>query len=301
MHAHMLLVLLPFNENIKLSMITDESILCILSTSVQKCSKMCPKWIEYILKYYSLFGLHFIPNARFGGKSTSLLIYFIQIGLCIWCSFWAFKAFIEEQKLISFLDALNFFLYYLTSALTYWAILYDSYTKKDILRGFWQNFTEISQKCATQFDLNKWNFLFAFILLLVLDTIMSGLALYRTFINSEDNVTHYHFLAIYDQRIFFYLLHVKIVTFQLQKIENELKYIHQCKGYLSENFVSLTENQFKWIRNYYRLINEMVDNMNNAFGISNLAITLLSFHSAITFSNFVYRQIYHSFYTLNSS
>lgn len=258
-------------------------------------------WIEYILKYYSLFGLHFIPNARFGGKSTSFFIYSFQMGLCFWCSIWAFKAFIVEQKVLSFLDAINFFLYYLTSALTYWAILYDSYTKKDILCGFWQNFIKISSSFSTQFDLNKWNFLIAFIILLLIDIIMSGLAFYRSCINSEDYVAHYHFLVIYDQRILFYLLHMKIVIFQLQKIENELKCIQQHKVYLSVNFVSLTENQFKWIRHNYSMIREMVDNMNHAFGISNLAITLHSFHSAIAFSNFIYRQIHHSFYTFNSS
>lgn len=264
---------------------------------------MSPKWIVNILKYYSLFGLHFVPNGSFGGKSTHYTIYLIQMSLCIWCSVWAFKAFLQELELILFLDALNLFLYYLTNALTYWAILYDSYTNKNILCGFWRNFEEISETYSSQpLKLKKQSFFLALISILVIDVIMFGLAFYRAFINSEDNVTHYHFLIIYDQRQLFYLLHLVVVNFQLQKIQTELKHIEIYRDCMDANIVSFIDNQkLKWIRENYRKINEMVDDMNKSFGVSNLAITMLNLHSSIAFTCFMYRQIHHTFYNLNTS
>lgn len=253
---------------------------------------MFPKWMNNILRYYSLFGFHFISCVKFGGKSTSALILLIQIGLCIWLSIWAFKAFVEEMTLITFLDAINFFLYYLTCASTYWLILYDSYTNQKILCAFWHNFIQISKKYSTQMDVNRWSFLNALIILLIIDSVMSGLAFYRALADSSDNVAHYHYLVIFDQRTFFYLFHLKVITFQLQKIDSELQNFLERKT----QFPSFTKEQYKWIRDYYRLISGMVDHMNNAFGVSNLALTLLNFHSAIAFSNFIYSQIHIKFF-----
>lgn len=254
---------------------------------------MCPNWIKYTLKYYSLFAFHFISVARFGGSVINSLIFLCQIAICAWCSFISFESFAVHMRLMAFLDALNFFIYFLTCALTYWLIIYDSYTNRSIQHKFWQIFIRIDKDYQNQCSFSDWHYLCALILRSAINIFLIMLAYFKeNAIGPYEKIMNLIFLNIFDHRIFFYLLHMKVVAFELQKIEEKLKQNRTI------NFI--TKCQCKWFGNYYNSIYEMVDHMNNAFGWSNLAITLLNFISSVVFSNFIYSQFNHKFNKFDS-
>lgn len=240
--------------------------------------EMDPTWIKNLLKLYSLFGFHSISFARFGGEFFSFFVFFIHIGLCMWITCWAIGTFEFKLLDIEFLDAINFVLFYLTAAITYWIIIYDSYTHQQIQRAFWNNFNRINQKFSSQSNLNKWQFLNAFFAFILIYFVSCIILFFRAWAGDK-HILHYGFLFIYDHRVLFYLLHLKVIIFQLRKIQNELKNKkHQ-------------EAWDKWICEYFRLITEMVDHMNMSFGWSNLALTLLYIMTSISYVNFMYSLI----------
>lgn len=118
------------------------------------------KWTENLLKYFSLFGFHSIALLSCCEKSMNLLIFAIQIVVCLFCTIRTFYAFIESKSIMSFLDAINFFLYYLSCAFTYWLIILDSYTNQTVEFAFWRHFYQFNEriKCR-QIIFEKLNFL----------------------------------------------------------------------------------------------------------------------------------------------
>lgn len=126
---------------------------------------MFPKWIKYILKYYSLWGFHSLPNASVGGKFGGKFIFIVHIILCIWCTISTFTTFIEEQSLMEFIDSVNFLLFYITSASCYWFIIYDSYTKQAFQQKFWNIFWQINETFCFQKDFNIWSYVIALIII----------------------------------------------------------------------------------------------------------------------------------------
>lgn len=244
---------------------------------------MEPTWIKNLLKLYSLFGFHSISFARIGGRFFSFSVFLIHIGFCVWITYWAIETFQLKSLDINFLDAINFFLFYLIGVITYWIIIYDSYTKQNIQRTFWYNFNRINREFSAQTDLNKWQFLNAFTAFILIYFASCTILLFRVLVGDRHTL-HYGFLIVYDHRVIFYLLHLKVIIFQLKKIQNELKHIFENVN----NMHQCIDSVHKWMREYYRLVSEMTDHMNTAFGWSNLALTLFYIITSISYVNIIY-------------
>lgn len=261
------------------------AIYCKRLSLCEKQLKMFSNWIRFYLKYYSLFGFHSIDSARIGGKLTTTFIFIIQLVLGIWCMLWAFQAFEMEKRNIEYLDALNFFLFYLTTSVAYWPIIYDTYKNRRNQNAFWQRFNRINNGFIIHINADKWDFLGAFIALGVIDLILFVLTIVRALSNHLELVFHYIFIIVFDQRIIFYLFHLKTVTFQMRKI------LHIVNNQRYANTIMFRD---------YELIYEMIDDMNETFGWSNLGLILLNFHTSVTFASFIYSQKHHSFYQFNT-
>lgn len=224
-------------------------------------------------------------------KSLSFIILSIHIGLSAWSSAYVFHSFVDELKLMELLDAMNFLLHYTFGALTYWIIIYDSCTKYRLEVAFWRMFEKTHDGIYSQSNFPIWSYLSPLICLLSGDILSSTMAL--TFENTSDSYTkvmEFTFMWIYDNRGFFYFLHLKVIAAQLQEIEIE---IERLKTHFNEK-------RFEWIHDRYKMLHEMCEMVNAIFELSNVAILLFSFHSAVTFLNFVYRQVHNKFIKFNS-
>lgn len=200
------------------------------------------------------------------------------------CTLYAFRTFVAEKRTVGFLGALNFFFFYLTTAVAYWLIVYDTCKNHRIQNAFWQRFNRINDALSVQIDLNEWDFFGAFIAICIVDLILFVLTIVRTLNNSSEYVFHYNFIIIFDQRMFFYLLYLNAVILQMRRILNQIKCQPKMRSSIFE---------------YYRLIYEMIDNMNEAFGWSNLALILYNFQATITFASFLYRISHRKFIAFN--
>lgn len=261
---------------------------------------MLPKWITYLLKYLSLWGFHSLPIASVGGRFGVTIIFIVHFILCIWCSISTFTTFIEEQSFIEFIDSLNFFLYYITSALSYWSIIYDSYTKQKFQQDFWNIFRRINEHFHFQVDFKIWNNLIAFIVIFMGDITFLIVTLVHEYSICSPRcvIMHCIFLGVFDHRILFFFMHLNVIAFQLEKIDSELK--HMRKLDIQSKVVPFEMNKHEqhrlnWIRNYYKLVYEMTENMNAIFGLSHLSLFLLCFHTSVTFLNFIYGQFLNKF------
>lgn len=247
---------------------------------------MFPKWVQCTLKYYSLFSFHFIRTVTIGGNRITRLICLFHIGLCTWCSFGSTFA-DELETLMERLDALNFLLYYITSALTYTLIIYESCSNRSIENEFWKIYSRINNEFCRQKNVeNRCNLIIS-AALCAIDVFIAILSIAGEHTTSSAYLMRHHiFLIIWSNRILFYLLHLNVIDLQLRKSEAGINEIQRLE-------------LFKWIRDYYELVHEMSDQVNVIFGWSHLASILLNFHSVLTFVNFIYRQIHRKFDRFN--
>lgn len=247
---------------------------------------MFPKWLRNILKYFSLWSFHSVPFVKIGGTITTNVVLIFHIGLCAWCSFCAYREFIRKQALMEFIDVLNFFLYYITSASLYWFIIYDSYTKKREQQLFWETYGRANKRLRSKLNLEKGKYLTVMILLIIADVFVCAIALIREIKTDFGRIMHFTLLTVFDHRICFYFLHLKVIAFHLKEIQAQIKAI------TARNSNVLSMQRLHLIRDQYKLVYEMSDSVNRIFGISHLILIMLSFHSSVTFLNFSYR-IFH--------
>lgn len=252
--------------------------------------KMSPKWMLRLRKYFHLMGF---PSTLCGSvyeKTFNFIILAIHIGFGAWCSVCAFESFIDELALMELLDALNFFLYYTFSVVTYWIIIYDSHTKQRAENAFWTMFERSNDGVFSQCNVEMWSYLSPLICLLSADILSSIMAiLFEQTSEFFTKIMTFTIIWIYDNRIFFYFLHLKVIAVQLRKIEIEIKRLQ----------INFTKKRLEWIRHHYKLLHGMCEMVNTTFGLSNLASLLLSFHCAVTFLNFIYRQMHRKFHRFN--
>lgn len=267
------------------------------------------KWIAYFLKYFSLYSFDTMSSDM---KSFRTFTLCIQIGLAAWCTLISFQSFEELLHLMEGLDALNFVLYYVNRSLMYWLIIYEVHTYRMDLRKFWRLLIQINHHYSKQASFKPRCFLLILIVTPFVDVLFTVFAI----LNEQTSRTVQKFMMlifhiISFNRQFFYLLHMRMIEFQLQKIEIELKNINNTVKNISKFHQSnltdiqsnacnkLMENRFKWIRNYYGIVYEMSLLVNSIFGWSQLSFVLLNCHCSVTFLNFFYRQMNRKFVGFN--
>lgn len=246
-----------------------------------------------MLNYYTIWGFY-TSSFTFYGKVTSFLIFLVHFVLCAWCTVFTMNVFFEQQYYSEFLDALNSFLYAAWATILYWLIIYDSYVNQRDQYRFWQMFSDFNKNYQQSDDFEKGNHLFTAIIILI----ANSLYIILTFVldNATDNgnyVLHFILLNIIDHRLNFYILHLKVITYHLEKIDLKLKNLK-----INTN---VDDKQMKRVRSNYGLVHEMSGLVNTIFGLSQLTLIVLSFYSLIAFLNVTHRLLRGKFKIWNSS
>lgn len=239
---------------------------------------MTSKWIKYTLKYYTFWGFYSTSS-----KLTHIFVLIFQAISCIFCTLMGIKTLIQDQELMKLLDAYNIFLYFVFAMSLYWHTIYDSYTYRYEISYFWQIFEKIDVKFQIQNNFKIRYYFIIFIILSVGDCVMYIFATFFEHLSHTNGKTmHFILLNVVDHRLFFYLFHVNVIAFQLKKIEKKFKKL---------SVTSEFNNELKWFRDYYKLVNEMSNCINNSFAWSNMLMILLFFLTLVTNINFVYRYL----------
>lgn len=247
-------------------------------------SKMFPKWIRLILKYFSFWGFYFASSSMHG-KFLNVLIFLVHVISCVWCSTQLFQYSAYQRSFLEFMDLLNSLLYVSSGILLYWLIVYDSFRNQKNLRNFWNVFIRINDQIHAQRKFGKWEYLRIFFLYNIGSVFFGILMLFTDYTSSVSNIIlHCIIMHIVDHRVLFYLLHLSVIAYQLQMIEIELK---KCRIQWK-----IRNKRLKWIRNYFKLVHEMSDLTNKIFGWSHLVLIILSFYSMVVFLNVGYSLVH---------
>lgn len=251
---------------------------------------MFPKWISFVLKYCTLWGFYSPPCSSLQSKLFSFPIFCLHFGLCTWCSLNYIKSFFHMQRLIEFLDVLNFLFYYVNCAIAYWFIIYDSYSKRKVQHAFWNIFERINEG-SSSFSTSKianCSCLAIFIKLSIADILIFFLSIIGDNLSSSsDKIVHFIYTCVIDNRTFYFLLHMKLIAIELQKINARFPVFHQNKQ-SSEVMRNVIDIPMKKTRSYYQSVYEMCQNANQIFGWSQLTLIILCFQSFVTFLNYTY-------------
>lgn len=246
----------------------------------------------YIFKYFSLCGFHSMPSMRIGGKYVRFIILLGYFAVCSWWFFSSLKTFSGLLIFMDYLDALNITLYNMTCIVTFSLIIYDSCVKQNAQNAFGRSLIEANLKYFPEMPILNWNYIITLILLLIgasLDFVYAVI-LYDEFNQIHHNFIQYLIFTVYDNRIFFYVLHLRVILVQLRKIQSELRLMQEQ---------TFDHYKLKWAQDYYKLIYEMCEYVNEMFGMSNLALILSTFHTSVTLLNSAFRSSQKRFDLLN--
>lgn len=255
------------------------------------CLKVFSSWIYNILEYFSLWGFYSAIDGPFTGKAKNFIITICHICLLLFCMFFLFETITIKYSYLSFIDFLNFVLYHMSFILTYSLIIVESYITRNYEQAFWMDFIRING-FRSHTIYKQCNYLIGLTLLLVSDVFVILYSIIRAHMYESmgNNIFHLINLSLVDNRIFFYLLHLKVIEFHIGQINDAV--IQEQNRF--------ERSKIKWIRNYYQLVYEMSERVNSIFGWSQLAVILFTFHSSLTFLNFIYRQFRGQFTKMQS-
>lgn len=260
---------------------------------------MFPNWITYILRYFALYSFH---TTSFRSKYVYTIIRSVHISLASWCSFVAISSFFQLTHIMEQLDVINFITYYSISTLTYWLIIYESFTCQQDFNNFWDILSRIDNKFINQIHfLFPWKFLLLLFFIKTTDICFTVFSFFNELMSSGvQKIMNFVFMNITINRLFFYLLHLCVIEFQLQHIRIEMRKIQKTlRSHQNRSNIENTKKLFKWLRNYHSLVCELSRLFNSMFGWSQTAYILLNCYSFITFLNFFYRQVNEKFITFN--
>lgn len=256
-----------------------------------------PKWIDYISRYFSLYNFHTRSSKK---KSFCILTLCIQIFSAAWCTSIVFDSITELTYLMRGLDVLNFIIYYMNYSLTYWLIIYESFKHRANLQHFWHIFHQINYQHFSEAELKSRSYLIILIVTPLLDLGWIAFAICNERASAVvQKIMMFIFMNVSVNRLLFYILHLKMIAFQLQKIEIELKTIRTSCQWNFKIECNEIIGRFKWIRYYYGLIYQMSVLVNSIFGWSQLTFILLNCHCSVTYLNFFYRQMNRNFFGFN--
>lgn len=198
-------------------------------------------------------------------------------------------------------EIINQVLQYSTTLMTYFSTVFDSFLHRKTHKLFWNTFQRIDQQfcCQSNFTIKLYMIKCCeFFLVTIFTTIVMFISFDYSMLRIE---IAYNFQVLVCQfRVFYYLLCLEVVHFQLQIIESELKIIqnssnpsstlesHTPYDFISTKFRSFEMDRFKWIRGYAECVNEMCDLVNQFFGWSHAATILFCVYLLLTDLNWFY-------------
>lgn len=182
---------------------------------------------------------------------------------------------------------------YCCSVLAYGSIVIESYFKRHALRKFWCLFNDIDTHYKRQADLSYRRYFIVFIAFFLMTIALEVNLLQRIVYNQQSFQFWCLFLGLLIMgrtRMLQYVLFVEIIRQQVAVLKTQLESVgklHRDEG--------LCVKRLRWTQNYYRLIYEMSEAMNEFFGWSQFTVILQSFTILVVDFNWTYWRIYNEY------
>lgn len=255
--------------------------------------KMFSRETKYLLIFYKICG--FNPKS-FEQSKISLLILTIHI---IWACYSTYSVtgfLIKRFHKKETLHFVNSFVQFSSALVAYWMIIIESFDQQNLSR-FWCVFRKIDSLYYQKNGLKMQKHLFQFIEYFVA-MILFLIILSQDILPCNCIWFVYLFLTkLCQNRAFYYLFYVELINCELKNVQKEVMKmvsVWETRKQYEERihlFYDFERHRFKWIREYFRCIHEMVDCVNSAFGWSHVATILFCFHFVLTESNWIYSKL----------
>lgn len=236
---------------------------------------MLCKVILYFLTFVDILGFN-TGSSKFSQRREIInFIYIVHFILATILTFFNFYLFLKYYPLLGIIQAISEFLQYLLAICTYWWIIFDSIIHCHTHRRFWIFFQKIDTIFHRQLN-NYFRFFFIKFHIFFLIEILLIMTRYFCKNFSIVNFAYAYLFRMCQFRIFYYLFCLEVIQFQLNIIQTKLK--------LLEYNVS----NFKWIREYFHHVYEMLNFLNEIFGWSHVAAIFLCFYLILSQWHWVY-------------
>lgn len=245
--------------------------------SIGQTSQM-DRWFFYLLRFFELCGFHHSAWTR--RQPVKFFILTLQMITLYIFTVNGTKYILAIAKFMKFLGVLNFALFYFALLSTYWIINIETHTQKSAQDIFWK----LNGFLDDDFDSRnpmKRVYLCEFLLHAVLTIIMLSVSIQDSNTIAEAILIYYMLIFMCNNRLFYFLLYLKIIKIELQYIKNAFGW--PC----SDRFLAALNSSSV----QYQRIYEMMECINRMFGWSQLATILICFYTLVTYLNFIYQQL----------
>lgn len=253
-------------------------ILTVLTRQMDKC-------LSLVIRFFELCGFHHsawthrrpVKYCIFALQSTILLIFTIN----------GTKYILAITEFMETLGVLNFALFYFALLATYWCIIIESYAQKPVQKSFWELHGSLMDFGLR--DAMKRLYLCEFVVHVLLTAIMLFLSVHDQNTTAKAILIYYILLFMCNNRLFYFLLYLKLIKIELQQIALALTFGHNSSG--RERFLMILNKS----RRQYQRVHEMVACINGIFGWSQFTSILICFYTLLAYFNFTYQQFEQKF------
>lgn len=275
--------------------------------------KMLPNELMFILNLFDAFGCTNSGTSQLStNRKYSFCICLVHCLMAIILTWFGFYMITEYFSLLSSSEIVNECLQYINALVTYWLIILESIQQRTAHKYFWNVFEQIDWCFCHQSNVNLQSYLIKLISFF-------GMYFLLTLCSFADSLTpsiqvdlaYNGLFVMCALRIFYYLFCLKIVNSQLNIIESELKMMELVWNCNRRKFTSVPFindifepancpfelQRFKWIREYFHHIYEMVSLLNTIFGWSHIAAVSFCFTYILTMWNWFRKNFYILSYT----
>lgn len=243
--------------------------------------------LKNLLNFFD--GLGYNSGSSDLSSSKTLVIFCNFLQICLSVAFESFQVhivllYLHQRRMIVLL---NQQLQYSVAFSTFVFIIFDSIYQRKNHHKFWKIVQWIDQHFACQNNFNCFWFIFNFFSFFFISTfcILTIYVIHDCAI--EIDIFVYFFInKICQFRIFYFILCVDVLFYQLKVLKNMLASI-------TGNFYGESQtHRLKWARLYFKCIYDMATHLNEVFGLSNVAVFLFCFVFFLTDLNWVHTYLY---------
>lgn len=259
--------------------------------------------VEYLLIFFDVCGFNTGASKLVKiSPKIKYLIFVAHISLALVLTVFKFHLFVIYYSVLNVVEAISESLQYSTALFTLWLIIFDSICHQASHKLFWETVQQIDCWFCQQFHMNIRNYLlkgveFFFVTIVAISTRIKM----NEMTNVSTEIAYFVLFEICHSRVFYYLFCLEVVHFQLERIKNEVKTMQGALNFISTKseaylirisetsiFYSFELHRLRWIREYFSLVYEMINFLNETFGWSQVAAISFCFHLLLTEVTWIY-------------
>lgn len=261
---------------------------------------MLQRQLLYILTFFDVWGYETGFSMLSNSRNGKFAVIFVHILFAITFTLYEFRLMFELFTLMGILNTINEAIQYTAALFTYWLIILDSFVYHGQYKIFWTILERIDDQFSSQ-HMDLQNYLWRFIEYILISTILYVLIIIsNAFPKSNSVFVFYLLIIIWQIRMFYYILYLEIVLYQLKTIESEVlmmrkmlniardRKLYQLDIHRTSIFHLFESKRMKWIQEYYCCVGTMIELLNTIFSSSQAATILFSFYSFVTDLNWIF-------------